>query len=204
MIDPLIASITSSKTDVLLRERGYDLLAEYLQIIRGACFEPDVPILELATGTGRTVALLARLGYKVTTGDLTDEKRSEAMNRITPAYAEKVSMIAADMERLPFADGSMRNIISLNTLHELDHPLACVQELVRVHHPEGTLVIGDFNETGFDVMQELHQLLYGHDHPRGTLPMQELEPILRDVYGTVDSLATELNATLICRRKKRS
>jgi len=54
IIDP----IPSSNTDGLLQERGFDLLQEYLHIITEGQLVPGL-IVELATGTGRTSAILA-------------------------------------------------------------------------------------------------------------------------------------------------
>jgi ubiquinone/menaquinone biosynthesis C-methylase UbiE len=140
----LIDSIPSSNTDALLRERGFDLLYEYLQIINEARFPPG-RIIELATGTGRTSAIFARQGFEVVTGDIRLAKRSEALRRISPAYESQVSMMVLNMEKLPFRDNSVPAVISLNTIHELEHPEQCLLEMLRIHDPAGVLVVGDFN-----------------------------------------------------------
>jgi ubiquinone/menaquinone biosynthesis C-methylase UbiE len=193
----VIETIPFSSTDRLLRERRFDLLQEYLEVVNQAQLVPGV-IVELATGTGRTAAILARLGFQVITGDITLEKRPEALQRITPDYYHQVSMIVLNMERLPFRDNSIRTIISLNTIHELDRPSSCITELVRVHHPEGKLIIGDFDETGFEVMQEVHRILFGRDHSRGHLSAEGLQVKLRTSYQSVAAIKTPLNVTFVC------
>jgi ubiquinone/menaquinone biosynthesis C-methylase UbiE len=197
----LVNSIPSTRTDELLRAQGYDLLDEYDNIILKAGFDSSFPVLELATGTGRTAAILARHGFRVFTGDIVLEKKAEALSRITPGYYNRVSMIALDMERLPFRDNSVNSIISLNTVHELHHPEECFEELIRIHHPAGTLVVGDYNEEGFAVLQKIHSNLFGRDHSRGHLPIQALKTVLRREYRRITTIQTNLNNSFICTGK---
>ena len=189
-----------SNTDGLLRERGFDLLQEYLRIITEGQLVPG-PIVELATGTGRTSAILARQGYEVITGDITPEKRADALRRISPAYGKQVSMMVFNMEKLPFRSRSIRTMISLNTIHELDHPGKCLSELVRVHDPDGILVVGDFNDTGFEVMDEVHKIVFGKPHSRGRLSMDSVRKELTDLYESVFTIETPLNISVVCRGK---
>ncbi|MEX1275411.1 MAG: class I SAM-dependent methyltransferase [Bacteroidota bacterium] len=194
----LIDSIPSSNTDALLRERGFDLLYEYLQIINEARFPPG-RIIELATGTGRTSAIFARQGFEVVTGDITLTKRGEALRRISPESAKQVSMMVLNMERLPFRDHSVPAVISLNTIHELKHPDQCLSEIVRIHDPAGVLVVGDFNKLGFEVMDEVHQIVFGKRHSRGRLPMESVKEKLTDLYESVVTIETPLNISVVCR-----
>ncbi|MEX1137976.1 MAG: class I SAM-dependent methyltransferase [Bacteroidota bacterium] len=194
----LIDSIPSSNTDALLRERGFDLLHEYLQIINEVGF-PSGRIVELATGTGRTSAILARQGFDVVTGDITQAKRSDALRRISPAYEKHVSMMVLNMERLPFRDSTVPAVISLNTIHELEHPEQCLSEMLRIHDPAGVLVVGDFNEAGFEVMDEVHQIVFGKQHSRGRLPMESVKERLADLYESVVTIETPLNVSVVCR-----
>jgi hypothetical protein len=62
------------------------------------------PILRLAVGTGRTIAVLARMG-----------RHARLM-----------------MEHLPFRDRSVPSLISMTSIHELERPVPCVEEMVRV------------------------------------------------------------------------
>jgi ubiquinone/menaquinone biosynthesis C-methylase UbiE len=194
----LIDSIPSSNTDALLRERGFDLLLEYLQIINEAKFQPG-RIVELATGTGRTSAILARQGFEVVTGDITLAKRSEALRRISSEYANRVSQTVLNMERLPFRDRSVPAVISLNTIHELEHPDQCLSEIIRIHDPAGVLVIGDFSEMGFEVMDEVHRIVFGKQHSRGRLSMESVKERLMDLYESVVLIETPLNVSVVCR-----
>lgn len=195
-------SIPLSASDELLRTWGYDLVAEYLQVIQTASLPPGSNVLELATGTGRMTAALSRLGFHVLTGDLSDATHQQAWRRVTPAFSGSVGMILFDTGALPFRDSSTDIIVCVNTLHELEHPRQCLSELLRVHSAAGTLVLGDFNETGFEVMQNLHRIIYRNDHPRGSLKISDAQQVIKSAYSDVEMVVTPLNITYIASRKK--
>jgi ubiquinone/menaquinone biosynthesis C-methylase UbiE len=202
-IEFIVDSIPASKSDEQLRSWGYDLIAEYVQILREAHLDATSPLLELATGSGRMSAVLTRLGFEVVTGDISAAKSADALARITPAFSDRVSRLTLNMKTLPFSEDHFRNILCLDTLHELEEPHACVSELIRVHDPSGTIVIGDFNELGFEVMQRLHRAVYGNDHTQGFLKMVDLRPLLQETYDVIQEVVTPLNISYIAAHKKR-
>lgn len=189
--------IPSTPSDDLLRSWGFDLKEEYCQIVRESALQPGTHVLEVASGTGRMTAVLTRLGCTVTTGDVTQEKAEQLWRRVTPAYAHQVGLMLLDLRGLPFKTASVGTVVCLNTLHELAEPRRSVEELLRVHDRSGTLIIGDFNESGFETMQKLHQAIYGNDHPRGLMKISEVEPLLRPRYKDVRIVQTPLNITYI-------
>ena len=201
-IDFIIDSIPPSKSDEVLRSWGYDLITEYVQIIQDAHLDRASPLLELATGSGRMAAVLSRLGFGIVTGDISLQKHADALGRLTEAFSDRANHLLLNMKSLPFPDGGIRNIICLDTVHELEEPGLCVSELIRVHDPEGTLVLGDFNERGFEVMQRLHRAVYGNDHPKGFLKMAETKSILQKSYDVIRDVVTPLNITYIGTHKK--
>ena len=200
--EQLFKSIPASGTDAQLRERGYDLLDEYLRIIRTAGFDPMLPVLELATGPGRAPAVLSRLGYRVITGDISLEKAADMRNRLTPAFEHLLTASQLDMQHLPFRTNAVHSILCVNTVHELDDARQCVEELVRIHQPDGTLVLSDFNEEGFDLMNEIHLEVHGKSHHRGPVDLQDLLPLLRTRYDRITTADTPLNRTFILRQKR--
>jgi ubiquinone/menaquinone biosynthesis C-methylase UbiE len=201
-IEFIVDSIPASRSDELLRSWGYDLVAEYVQILQEANLDATPLILDLATGSGRMSAVLTRLGFSVVTGDISDEKHASVLDRVTPAFSDRVEHLIFNMKMLPFPSDHFKNIVCLNTLHELDEPRVCVSELIRVHDPRGTLVLGDFNELGFEVMQRLHRAVYGNDHPQGFLKMAELRSVLQESYDVIHDVVTPLNISYIAAHKK--
>jgi ubiquinone/menaquinone biosynthesis C-methylase UbiE len=142
-------------------------------------------------------AVLTRLGFTITTGDVTQEKAEQLWQRVTAAYAHQVRLMLLDLSALPFKTGSVGTVVCLNTLHELAEPRRSLEELLRVHDRSGTLIMGDFNESGFETMQKLHQAIYGNDHPRRLMKICETEPLLRTRYKDVKTVQTPLNITFI-------
>ncbi|MBI4811060.1 MAG: class I SAM-dependent methyltransferase, partial [Ignavibacteriales bacterium] len=181
---------------------GYNLAAEYFEILSYATHNKNEPILDLATGTGRMSAVLTRLGYDVITGDVSTEDKDKAEMRIGKEYLHKVKFLMLDMESLTFNSGSFSSVISMNTFHHLEHPDVCLKELIRVHSGKNSLIIGDFNETGFSELQKVHQILYGNDHPRGILNMVQIKSFLETQYREIKEVHTPLNLTCIALGKQ--
>ena len=74
--------------------------------------------------------------------------------------------------------------------------------MIRALHPEGRLIVGDFNQTGFDQMQKVHQIIYHNDHTTGSMSMQEVEQNIRSSFKEVQIQSTPLNITIFACGKK--
>lgn len=98
-------------------------------------------VLEVAIGTGRSLEFYAP--YVVLTGvDLSpamlDQARSRATELgLTPTLSE------ADVEHLPFADGSFDTVVCALGLCSIPSPDVAVREMARVLEPGGTLLLLD-------------------------------------------------------------
>ncbi|MDQ7816171.1 MAG: class I SAM-dependent methyltransferase [Melioribacteraceae bacterium] len=195
MID--LNSIPKSENDQLLNKWGYDLLEEYYRFISSADFSPDNLILDIATGTGRAVSILSRMGYNVITGDSSFEIKHESEKRITEEHISKVRFIKLNLEKIPFPDKSIGNIVCLNTIHELENPITCLNEIVRVYSGKGKFVIADFNDKGYDVMDKLHTKRYGKLHRRGNISQKQLQNFIHEYYCNFTEINTKLNTGYI-------
>lgn len=189
------ATIPASSSDRLLRSMGFDLVMEYAEIA-SSLPETAVAPLELATGTGRMTAVLASWFPVVVTGDISLADIARVHQRLPDERWDRVQFLQLDMERLPFRNNSIRAIVCLNTIHETEHPERCIEEMVRTIRNDGTLVIGDFSRTGFDVMQRIEREVYGRDHHEGTMPMTAVEKFLGKRFTNIRTIDTALNRTL--------
>jgi len=194
--------IPKSESDLLLFGWGYDLMEEYFRMISSADFSPNSLVLDLATGTGRAASTLTRMGYYVITGDYNFDSKIESERRITDAYLTKVKYVRLNLEKIPFPDNAVENIVCLNTLHELDDPFLCLEEILRVHSITGKLLIADFNSEGFDIMDKLHMIREGELHPRGKISSQEIKNFLIKGYYNLEEINTKLNYGFIVSRKR--
>ena len=102
---------------------------------------PGLEVADVATGPGRTVrAMLAvaaepvRIHAVDTASSLDDEVLHDARVR---------SVLAADLEAgsLPFADGVLDRVVSLNVAEHLADPVAHIEDCFRVLRPGGLLVL---------------------------------------------------------------
>lgn len=202
-IEPLLKEIIPSQSDKILHQLGFDLVREYFHIAQQIS-PAGSPVLELATGTGRMSAVLASLYSSVITGDISLSDLPRTLSRIPSQYSQRVSFLQLDMEQLPFRTGSIQSTFCLNTLHETEDPLSCLQEMVRIVHHNGHLVVGDFNRTGFDVMQKIHQTVYHNDHSEGTISNEEIKEILVRSFETIRTIITPLNITFVATQKRSS
>jgi len=190
-------SIPKSESDLLLFDWGYDLMEEYFRMISAADFTPNSLVLDIATGTGRAASTLTRMGHHVITGDYNLDSKIESERRITEAYLDKVKYIRLNLEKIPFADSTVDNIVCINTMHELNNPFLCLSEIIRVHSPKGKLLMADFNSLGFDVMDKLHTVRKGELHSRGKISSEEIKNILVDNYSAIKEINTKLNRGFI-------
>lgn len=193
----LISSIPLSASDDLLRSWGYDLITEYAEMVHRTGFGADHPVIELATGSGRMTAVLAHMGFRVITGDRFQDQHQRVLDRLTHAHVVDVSFVSLDMSELPFADRSVRGLACVNTLHDLDEPQTALNEILRVMHPQGRILLADFNDQGFEVMQRLERTIYGRDHRRGTMPMAELAALLVSHNITFLQMEMPLNSVVL-------
>ena len=100
--------------------RGLDRIAER----RGSA-------LVVCGGSGLDAELLARRGFAVTTSDISTGAAVRALARARMRGVEYRS-IAADAERLPFADASFDLVFVHDGLHHLLDPYAAIAEMTRV------------------------------------------------------------------------
>ncbi|MHB1049528.1 MAG: class I SAM-dependent methyltransferase [Bacteroidota bacterium] len=196
-----LSSIPLSESDRLLQSWGYDLVGEYATIAGQIPVSRD-PVLELATGTGRMCSVLSFSFPVILSGDISMKDLPKTLNRLPRQHSHRLSFVQLNMERLPFRSDSVKTIVCMNTMHEVTAPRLCLQEMIRVLHPEGRLIVGDFNPTGFDVMQNVHRVIYHNDHTTGSMSRQEVETIIRSSFTETRIQPTPLNITVFASGKK--
>jgi demethylmenaquinone methyltransferase/2-methoxy-6-polyprenyl-1,4-benzoquinol methylase len=97
-------------------------------------------VLDVATGTGLVAERLLQRGFTVTGLDQSPDMLAEARRR----FGERVTLVEASAEELPFADGSFDHLTFTYLLRYVDDPAAALRELVRVVQPGGTVAALEF------------------------------------------------------------
>jgi demethylmenaquinone methyltransferase/2-methoxy-6-polyprenyl-1,4-benzoquinol methylase len=97
-------------------------------------------VLDVATGTGLVAEALLARGLRVTGLDQSPGMLARARAR----FGERVDLVEAPAEELPFDDSSFDHLTFTYLLRYVDDPGATLAELVRVVRPGGTVAMLEF------------------------------------------------------------
>lgn len=98
-------------------------------------------VLDVATGTGLVAAELLERGFRVTGLDQSPEMLARARGR----FGDRVELVEASADALPFADASFDHLTFTYLLRYVDEPAATMRELARVVKPAGTIAMLEFD-----------------------------------------------------------
>lgn len=154
-------------------------------------------ILEVGFGQGYFLKSLLERGYQVTGVEpSTDDLAIARFNLEQAGLAHCADLQLAGGEELPFADNFFDVIFSIKVFHHLESPLIVLDEMIRVLAPEGKIVISDFSEAGFALVEKIHQM-EGGAHPCLGLPLAKIKACLADKGFGVQHERTRFQETLI-------
>lgn len=156
----------------LYKSFGYDVDKE-----RDFILEQAKPvhgrILEAGTGKGHFALALAKAGHKFVTFDISsEEQRFAKLNIVHFGFEKQVDFKIENGERTSFADGSFDTVFSVNVLHHLRNPYQVIDELIRLISSQGKLILADFTQEGFRVMDKIHGL-EGNTHEVGKVELMD-------------------------------
>lgn len=121
---------------------------------------PVRTLLDVGTGTGRILELLAPRVEFAEGIDASREMLSVARSRIEAAGLRNCSVRPGDMYRLPFENGAFDLVTFHQVLHFAEEPAAALAEAARVLKPGGRLLVVDF------APHDLESLRAEHNHRR--------------------------------------
>ncbi len=127
---------------------------EFLKVIGS---EPVIDFLDIGTGTGRILELLAEQVERGMGLDVSPEMLTVARNKLEQANLRNVYVRQGDMYNMPIDDESIDLATLHLVLHYSDDPAVVIEEAVRVLKPNGRLVIVDFNTHHEERLREEHK-----------------------------------------------
>ena len=101
-------------------------------------------LLDIGTGTGRIIELLAHGATSATGIDRSPEMLRLARGKLEAAGLPNAEVRLADMYALPRPDASADTVVLHQVLHFADAPAAALAEAARVLRPDGQLLVVDF------------------------------------------------------------
>ncbi|MBV9654956.1 MAG: metalloregulator ArsR/SmtB family transcription factor [Acetobacteraceae bacterium] len=100
-------------------------------------------LLDIGTGTGRLLELLAPRVARATGIDASKAMLALARSRLARAGLSHCGVRLADMYRLPFADAAFDLAVLQMVLHYAEDPAGVLSEAARVLRPGGTLIVAE-------------------------------------------------------------
>ncbi|MHA1536364.1 MAG: ArsR/SmtB family transcription factor [Alphaproteobacteria bacterium] len=126
-------------------------------------------LLDIGTGTGRIVELLAPHVERAIGVDLSRRMLAFARTKIESANLSNTSIRQGDMYQLPWPAASFDIVTVHQVLHFADEPGAVIAEAARVLSPGGRLIVVDFTP------HDLERLRGEHAHRRLGFADPEIE-----------------------------
>ena len=166
-----------SERKQLYKSHGFDIDQEREFVLDKA--EPLYgDILEVGTGKGHFTLTLAKEGYKFTTVDISKEEQEIArLNLRYYGLESSVDFRIENAEQLSFEDKSIDIIFSINTIHHLNTPFKVIDEFIRIISFEGKIIISDFTDKGFYVLDKIHSA-EGRMHEKASITLHDIKEYL--------------------------
>lgn len=131
-------------------------------------------LLDLGTGTGRMLELLAPLANRAVGIDQSPQMLAVARVRLEKAELRNVQLRQGDIYALPVERDFYDLVIIHQVLHYLDDPARAVREAVQALRPSGRLLIVDF------APHEEESLRANHAHRRLGFAAEEIAALMKD------------------------
>ena len=127
--------------------------------------------LDVGTGKGLLAVALARRDFHVTSVDVDADEQALAAVLARKAEVDgRIAFDRADASSLPYPDGRFDVVACMDALHHFESGEPVLREMARILKPSGRLVLADFSEEGFALVERIHSA-EGHIHPRGAVTM---------------------------------
>ena len=129
-----------------------------LELIGAA--EPIERLLDIGTGTGRILELMAPVSERSVGLDVSRDMVALARAKLGAARLSRASVRQGDLHRPPFEAASFDVAVMHNVLHLLDDPAEAIVDAARLLRPGGRLLVADFAPHELELLRQQ----FGHRH----------------------------------------
>ncbi|MGQ5701533.1 ArsR/SmtB family transcription factor [Sandaracinobacteroides sp. A072] len=121
-------------------------------------------LLDIGTGTGRILELLAAEAESATGVDRSPEMLRIARGKLTADGEQTADLRQSDMRSLPFGPGSFDTITLHHVLHFAEDPAGAIAEAARLLAPGGKLLVADYAPHGQEELRSrFHHVRLGFE-----------------------------------------
>jgi ubiquinone/menaquinone biosynthesis C-methylase UbiE/DNA-binding transcriptional ArsR family regulator len=117
---------------------------------------PYTSVLDVGTGTGRMLQLLAKHATRAVGFDSSHSMLAVARANLERAEIRGVDLRQGDIYSPPLANDSFDLIVVHQVLHFLDDPARAIREISRLLTPGGRLLVVDFAPHGLEFLRSDH------------------------------------------------
>ena len=160
---------------------------------------PIRSLVDLGTGTGRMLGLLAPLAARATGLDSSHAMLSVARANLERAGLARIELRQGDIHAPPFGRGGFDLVVVHQVLHYLDDPARALREAARLVAPGGRLLVVDFAPHGLEHLREAQahrRLGFSADQVSGWLAEAGLPRVAHRDIAPTDGTAHPLTVTL--------
>lgn len=168
--------------------------------------KPYRNLLDLGTGTGRMLQLLAPQATRVVGLDASHAMLSVARANLERAGLTRCELRQGDIYAPPVEHDAFDLVVIHQVLHYLDDPARALREAARLLAPGGRLLIVDFAPHDLEFLRERHahrRLGFAPDQISGWLAEAGLETVLTQEIAPPRDGAEALTVTLWVARDRR-
>jgi len=149
-------------------------------ILQAAGEGPFHAVLDLGTGTGRILSLLAPRAERAVGVDANHTMLAVARANLDASRHRNVQLRQGDIYALPVERNAYDLIVIHQVLHYLDDPARAIREAARSLRAGGRMVVVDFAPHGHESLRE------SHAHRRLGFEREAIETLLRDAGLTIE------------------
>ena len=156
--------------------------------------------MEIGTGKGHFALALAKRSFKFTSVDISEEEQSVAKLNVQYYGFEKlVSFRIEDAMKLSFSDKDFNAIFSINVFHHLEKPQLVLNEISRLLHPAGKVILSDFTAKGFEIINKCHTH-EGKVHDRSKHDLNEAKDYFANKGFNIKEFQSETQQVIIAEK----